>query len=78
MPLACTVGKAGARLEFEVRIPVWLRSSGPARWGHFSVNEKDEASPREPFLREMLNAFIPRLPESEGFLFSGSALVSVV
>jgi hypothetical protein len=46
--------------------------------GHFSVEEKDEASSRELFSRESLNAFIPRLPESEGFLFSGSALVSVL
>ena len=36
----------------------------------FSVKEKDEASRWNGFPTEFLNAFIPVLSESEGFLFS--------
>ena len=43
---------------------------------NFSVKEKDEASLPRVCARDSLNAFILRLPGSEGFLFSDSALVS--
>ena len=53
-----------------VRLPLARRAAD------FSVKEKDEARFLKLFFRKSLNAFIPRLPEPEGFFISGSALVS--
>ena len=55
-------GKAGMRFEAEVRIPVWLCSSGSAAFvgADFSVKEKDEASLSNGFRQDSLDAFILR------------------
>jgi len=70
--------EGGSEVKPEVRISIWLCSSwliGTASAGgepNFSVKEKDEARlPETVFQEDSLNAFIPRLPESEGFLFQG-------
>ena len=54
-------GKAGRRFEAEVRISVWLRSSGSDHSrSHFSVKEKDEAGLSDDFRQDSLDAFILR------------------
>jgi hypothetical protein len=53
--------EGGMRFEAEVRIPVWLCSSGSEHSrGHFSVKEKDEASLPNDFRQDSLDAFILR------------------
>jgi hypothetical protein len=55
---------------------VTLVRSRPAR-GRFSDKEKDEARPLKLFFQRIRRMpSFPLLPELEGFLFSGSALVS--
>ena len=62
--------EGGMRFEAEVRIPVWLCSSGSGRFrGHFSVKEKDEASLSNGFRQDLLNAFILHFAEVKAFLF---------
>jgi len=64
------IGKEGARFKPEVRIPIWLRSSGCSsgavcdrcRDTQLLRQEKDEASLFRVCGRESLNAFILRLP----------------
>ena len=80
--------EGGSEVEPGVRIPVGLCSSRPlasralsifARklpMADFSVKEKDEASPPNCLRRTVWDAFILRVTGSEGFLFSGFALVS--
>jgi hypothetical protein len=65
--------EGGMRFEAEVRIPVWLCSSGSGRFrGHFSVKEKDEASLSNGFRQDLLNAFILHFAEVKAFLLRAS------
>ena len=68
--------EGGSKVKSEVRIPVALRSSAPNVSGQLLRQEKDEASPSRLCGQDSSDAFIPRLPESEGFLLSDFALVS--
>lgn len=62
-------GKAGARSNPKSGYRSGCARRGPALRDQLLRQEKDEASPFRSCGRNSLNAFIPVLPEGEGFLF---------
>lgn len=59
-PLESDSGKAGARFETPSQDIASVVLVRPAQAGHFSVTEKDEASPSNGFRAGAWNAFILR------------------
>jgi hypothetical protein len=68
LPIATDESReGGSKAKPEVRIPVWSCSSGRP-CDHFSVKEKDEASPVELSSPGLVESLIPRFAGVESFV----------